>query len=688
MTGTRLLPLGPDDPRQLGAYRIERRIASGGMGRIYLGRSARPGEGGHLVAVKTPITKGTVSPSDRRRFAREVELARRVDSVHTARVRGAGLTDVRPWMAVDYIAAPPLSELVDTQGTLSAAAVRWVAVGVARALIALHDEGVIHRDVKPQNVLLPATGPRLIDFGISHAYDLTQTTLTLGTLAFSAPEQARGEPSTTASDVYSLGATLFYLAVGRPPYRDTEHLLQLRALVANNDLTLKGMPRELAPLIRPCLAAEHTARPKLHTMCAELDRLVLPGDGARWLPPRWRALIDAYEAEGQRLRETAPSSQTATERLLTQVLSAAPTRPYTQLREAYTQLRGTGRVPHSPDRLGQVAEILRRRQKELRERVRQKEEERRGQERAREARVQREREEAIRREQLRMAEQQRKEKEAERRREEAERKRREAERKRRAAERRREALRAVASFAGAMLLLAAAIGGMAFAREKGLFPEGHDNASPRSSSFPAHTPPSQYTLSPGRNDHPSPSRSPHTLTGGRGTGGGYGSIGDSYTPPPPEPDPADKAFAAVRRGDCLTVHDDGFGKWSEKTPSTVPCGWLTAYVRVTEVAGSDRCESAGGRTSWSHRNDDLTRTVLCLERQFRTGQCFLANAKDRRPKAANLMTVWDCAASKVPVAYDFVMRITSVGAGTVGNCGEDYAWEIHGGSGTICATVA
>ncbi|MBB1244088.1 serine/threonine protein kinase, partial [Streptomyces durbertensis] len=320
MTGPRLLPLGPDDPRQLGAYRIERRIASGGMGRVYLGRSGKTGEGCHLVAVKTPLAEGTISPGDRRRFAREVELARRVDSVYTARVRDAGLADPRPWMAVDYIPAPPLSELVDTQGLLPASAVRWVAAGAVRALIALHDAGVIHRDVKPQNILLPAAGPRLIDFGISHAYDLTRTALTLGTLAFSSPEQARGQESTTASDVYSLGATLFYLAVGRPPYRDTDNVLQLRALVDNNDLSLKGLPKELAPLIRPCLAAERTKRPELRDLLTELDHTAPSGVGERWLPPRWMALIDAYETEGRRLRGAVPSSRTATERLLTQVL--------------------------------------------------------------------------------------------------------------------------------------------------------------------------------------------------------------------------------------------------------------------------------------------------------------------------------------------------------------------------------
>ncbi len=81
--------------------------------------------------------------------------------------------------------------------------------------------------MKPQNILLPMDGPRLIDFGISHAQDITRTTVTLGTIAFTSPEQARGEPSTAASDMYSLGATLFHLAVGRPPYPEGENTLQL-----------------------------------------------------------------------------------------------------------------------------------------------------------------------------------------------------------------------------------------------------------------------------------------------------------------------------------------------------------------------------------------------------------------------------------------------------------------------------
>lgn len=202
MAGARVQALGADDPAVLGPYRLIGRLASGGMGRIYLARGGERGGRG-LVAVKTLLAEGTVSAVDRRRFAREVSLAQRVDSAYTARVRDSDPDAERPWMAIDYIAAPPLSELVRNCGVLPASAVRWIAAGTAEALVTLHGVGIVHRDVKPQNVLLPLEGPRVIDFGISHASDLTLTGLTLGTIAFTSPEQARGEASTAASDVYS-----------------------------------------------------------------------------------------------------------------------------------------------------------------------------------------------------------------------------------------------------------------------------------------------------------------------------------------------------------------------------------------------------------------------------------------------------------------------------------------------------
>ncbi|MEV0990662.1 serine/threonine-protein kinase [Streptomyces sp. NPDC049949] len=296
MPGIAVRRLDAEDPRRLGGYRLLWRLASGGMGRIYL---ARPAAGGPLVAVKTLLAEGPVGRLERERFAREVDLARRVDAAYTARVLDADPGAPRPWMAIQYVPAPSLADLVREQGPLAAWAVPSVAAGVAQALMSLHGRGVVHRDVKPQNTLLPLTGPLLIDFGISHAVDRTRTSLTLGTVAFTSPEQARGEASTAASDVFSLGATLFHLAVGRPPYREVESSMVLLAHVQGGKLDLTGLPTSLAPLIEPCLAFDPRRRPDLATFLA--TAVSAPRRGRRWLPVEWTATITAYEAHGRAL---------------------------------------------------------------------------------------------------------------------------------------------------------------------------------------------------------------------------------------------------------------------------------------------------------------------------------------------------------------------------------------------------
>ncbi|MFI6587391.1 serine/threonine-protein kinase [Embleya sp. NPDC050493] len=355
MSGPGIEPLHDDDPTWLGSYRLLGRIASGGMGRIYLGR----GTDGDLVAVKTLLADGEVGAVNRRRFAREVKVAQRVRAEHTARVLAADPDAERPWMATEYVPAPSLAELVQHAGTLSGSAVRWVARGTVEALVGLHRQGIVHRDVKPQNLLLPAEGPCLIDFGISHAQDLTRTSLSLGTVAFTSPEQARGEESTAASDVYSLGATLFHLAVGRAPYPAGEDMMRLLARVAEADVDLTGLSAELAPVIAPCLALESGDRPTsaevLSKVAVDLAEAPTAERIVGWLPPQWSALVAEYARYGRDLSawswdEDATHADTDSD------ADADITTAPTTLDHATTDLATAADPPESPP--GRRARIL------------------------------------------------------------------------------------------------------------------------------------------------------------------------------------------------------------------------------------------------------------------------------------------------------------------------------------------
>ncbi|WP_331749815.1 MULTISPECIES: serine/threonine-protein kinase [unclassified Streptomyces] len=356
--GARIQPLEEGDPTDLGTYTLLGRLAAGGMGRIYLARSRGDGS---LAAVKTLLAEGYIGDVDRRRFAREVKIARRAEGVRTARVLDADPEAERPWMATEYVPAPSVSELVRRAGPLTGTAARWVTRGALEALVELHRQDIVHRDVKPQNLLLELSGPRLIDFGISHAADLTRTQLTLGTLAFTSPEQARGEPSTAASDVYSLGATLFHLAVGRSPYPPDTEMLLLLTYVAEADTDLAGLPDELGPVVRACLALSPEDRPSaeelLERFAFELAEMPTAPDAGGWLPTPWTRLIEGYARQGRALtadpRAEAPEDEERTRVLrektqdgtaATQVLREAPETETAHGDPARTEAEGPSRT--------------------------------------------------------------------------------------------------------------------------------------------------------------------------------------------------------------------------------------------------------------------------------------------------------------------------------------------------------
>ncbi|MBU7597782.1 serine/threonine protein kinase [Streptomyces sp. P38-E01] len=291
--------------RQLGPYRLLAQLATGGMGLIHLGRNTTTGR---IAALKTVLAPAGVSAEARRRFEREVGLARRVNSRYTASILDCDLTAPRPWMAMEYVPAPSLEALVVQRGPLTdPRAVHWPGAGVARALKELHSKGIVHRDVKPLNLLLTADGPRVIDFGISHAGDLTSTRLTLGTVAFAAPEQAEGEASTPASDIYSLGITLYYPACGKLPYPDTQEPLQQLNHVRRAATDLSALPSGLRAVIGDCTAPRPADRPTA-------DQLVrrFGAGSSTALPAAWSALITWHANEGRRLQRAADQSEAET----------------------------------------------------------------------------------------------------------------------------------------------------------------------------------------------------------------------------------------------------------------------------------------------------------------------------------------------------------------------------------------
>ncbi|MER0244446.1 serine/threonine-protein kinase, partial [Streptomyces sp. HSW2009] len=281
-----MYPLEPDDPRGIGAYRLLRRLGAGGMGRVYLGRSA----GGRTVAVKLVHPHFASDTQFRARFRREVAAARQVGGAWTAPVLDADPDAPVPWVATGYVAGPSLTQAVEEFGPLPESCVRALGASLAEALVAVHGLGLVHRDVKPSNVLLALDGPRLIDFGIARAIEgtasLTSTGVSIGSPGYMSPEQILGRGATAAADVFSLGAVLAYAATGRPPFPGDSSAALLYKVVHEGPELADRLTGELRRIVVDCLAKEPEERPAP----AELARRLAAGEAAAtlvrtgWLP--------------------------------------------------------------------------------------------------------------------------------------------------------------------------------------------------------------------------------------------------------------------------------------------------------------------------------------------------------------------------------------------------------------------
>ncbi|WP_420895400.1 serine/threonine-protein kinase [Streptomyces cavourensis] len=291
-------PLVAGDPDRIGPYPLLGRLGAGGMGRVYLARSA----GGRTVAVKVVHEEHISSGEFRARFRREIETARRVGGRYTAPVLDADPDADRPWVATGYVPGPSLEQAVREHGQLPADSVHALAEGLLRALRGIHAAGIVHRDLKPSNVLLTVDGPRVIDFGIARALQvsveslLTSTGMVIGSPGFMAPEQILGEETGTGADVFALGCVLMYAATGRLPFGNgasNQHAVMYRIVESAPDLTGVG-DAPLRELIGRCLTKKPAERPGVEVMLADIGTSESPGAalrGGAWLPPQLLARL-------------------------------------------------------------------------------------------------------------------------------------------------------------------------------------------------------------------------------------------------------------------------------------------------------------------------------------------------------------------------------------------------------------
>jgi predicted Ser/Thr protein kinase len=251
-------PLRGNDPERMGSYRLTGRLGEGGQGIVYLGESAS----GEKVAVKLLHSWLVGDAKARARFAGELGHAKRVMPFCTARVLDADAAGDVPYIVSEYIDGPSLAEVLKKGGPTTGVALDRLAIGTITALTAIHEAGIVHRDFKPGNVIIASDGPRVIDFGIARALDMTgtMTNASVGTPAYMSPEQFSGAPVGPPADVFAWACTMAFAANGRPPHGD-DSVPAVMNRVVNQPPDLGAMAGPLRDVVAQCLAKEASARP-------------------------------------------------------------------------------------------------------------------------------------------------------------------------------------------------------------------------------------------------------------------------------------------------------------------------------------------------------------------------------------------------------------------------------------------
>ncbi|WP_040702601.1 serine/threonine protein kinase [Nocardiopsis ganjiahuensis] len=270
-------------PRRAGPYRLTRSLGRGGFGEVFLGEA----EDGTRAAVKLLHASWSGDPDMRRRFAAEVDQARRVSGFCIAAILDADPGADEPWIATEYIDGPTLHRAVTEDGPRTGDELQRLAVNTATALAAIHAAGVVHRDLKPDNIMLAPDGPRVIDFGIARAVETTSVTASgiVGTVGYMAPEQLEGMRLTSAVDVFSWASVMVFAATGREAFHGPTQASRI-ARVLSGEPDTGDLSGPLLDTVLACLDKDPKRRPDAAALFHHLISGSAPGPGAPVAPTR------------------------------------------------------------------------------------------------------------------------------------------------------------------------------------------------------------------------------------------------------------------------------------------------------------------------------------------------------------------------------------------------------------------